>query len=142
MFIATTSRGSNPKAEGRRPKPESRSALGFGIRISALGLLSTLGFRPSDFKAVRLATNMPPLRGLTDLVARLAINMSPLRGWSDRAVRLAISFSLSPSEGERVGVRGWLAGQTRRPKPEPRSASGFGLRISTSLPEQVCQRSL
>jgi len=88
----------NPKPEGRkkaerRPKPESRSALGFGIRISALGLLSALGFRPSDFKAVRLATNMPPLRGLTDLAVRLAINMSPLRGWSDRAVRLAISFS-------------------------------------------------
>ena len=38
------------KAE-RRPKPESRSASGFGIRISALGLLSALGFRPSDFKA-------------------------------------------------------------------------------------------
>jgi len=135
MFIATTSRGSNPKAEGRRPKEgrnpkaETRIALG-------------LGFRYSDFKAARLATNMPPLRGLLDLAARLAINMSPLRGWSDRAVRLAISFSLSPSEGERVGVRGWLAGQTRRPKPEPRSASGFGLRISTSLPEQVCQRSL
>ena len=116
------------KAETRRPKPESRSASSFGIRISEFGLLSALGLRSSDFKAVRLATNMPPLRGLTDLVARLAINMSPLRGWSDRAVRLAISFSLSPSEGERAGVRGMARGSN--PKAESRSALGFTLRIS------------
>ena len=34
----------------RRPKPESPSASGFGLRISELGLLSALGLRPSDFK--------------------------------------------------------------------------------------------
>ena len=39
------------KAETRRPKPESPSASGFGLRISELGLLSALGLRASDFKA-------------------------------------------------------------------------------------------
>ena len=42
---------SNPKAETRRPRPESPSASGFGLRISELGLLSALGPRTSDFKA-------------------------------------------------------------------------------------------
>jgi hypothetical protein len=37
-----------PKPEGRRPKTEPRSASGFGLRISALGL------RSSDFKVFRL----------------------------------------------------------------------------------------
>ena len=40
---------SNPKVE-RRPKPESRSALGFGLRISAFGLRASGFFRPSGFK--------------------------------------------------------------------------------------------
>jgi hypothetical protein len=37
------------KAETRRPKPESPSASGFGLRISELGLLSALGLRASGF---------------------------------------------------------------------------------------------
>ena len=45
MLVATTTRGLNPKAE-------SPSAAGFGLRISELGLLSALGFRPSDFKGL------------------------------------------------------------------------------------------
>ena len=49
-------RRSNPKAEGRRPK-EARTTLGIGFRTSELGLLSALGFRPSDFKAARLAAS-------------------------------------------------------------------------------------
>ena len=42
--------GRKPKAE-RRPKPEPRSASGFGLRISAFGLLSAFGLRASGFKA-------------------------------------------------------------------------------------------
>jgi len=37
------------KVETRRPKPESPSAPGFGLRISELGLLSALGLRTSGF---------------------------------------------------------------------------------------------
>ena len=46
-----------PKPEGRRPKTEPRSALGFGLRISALGLLSALGLRASAFKVVGLRSS-------------------------------------------------------------------------------------
>ena len=42
MFIATTTRGSNPEAEGRNPKLEPPSASGFG-------LLSAFDLRPSAF---------------------------------------------------------------------------------------------
>jgi len=90
------------KSDGRRSKAERRPKPEGRI---ALGI----GFRPSDFKAVHLAASMPPLGGLTNRAVRLAINMSPLRGWPDWAA---------------------LAGQIRRPKREPRSASGFGIRIS------------
>ena len=45
MLVATITRGLNPKAE-------SPSAAGFGLRISKLGLLSALGFRPSDYKGL------------------------------------------------------------------------------------------
>ena len=42
------SEGRRSKAE-RRPKPESPSAPGFGLRISELGLLSAFDLRPSTF---------------------------------------------------------------------------------------------
>jgi hypothetical protein len=36
------------------PKVEPRSALGFGLRISELGLLSAFGLRASAFKVLGL----------------------------------------------------------------------------------------
>ena len=46
-----------PKPEGRRPKTEPRSASSFGLRISALGLLSAFGLRASDFKVFGLRSS-------------------------------------------------------------------------------------
>ena len=48
--IVRHTRGSNPKAEGRN-KFKPPSALGFGLRISELGLLSAFGLRASDFES-------------------------------------------------------------------------------------------
>ena len=46
--------GGRLKSEGRRSKPEARTALGLGFRISELGLLSAFGFRNSGFGLQRV----------------------------------------------------------------------------------------
>ena len=48
-------------AEGRMPKVEPRSALGFGLRISELGLLSAFGLRASAFKVLGLGFRDVPI---------------------------------------------------------------------------------
>ena len=75
-----------PKSEGRkraeirRSKPEPRSALGFGLRISALGFLSAFGFRASGFKA-----NTPLQRGVVRARWQETVSTVSWLALSDRA---------------------------------------------------------